>query len=61
MTELQQVDESLDDNEAGTEQYLSFILDSEEYGVEILRVQEIKGWDYVTPIPNTPDLPISFV
>ncbi len=55
MTELQQVDESLEDIEAGTEQYLSFILDSEEYGVEILRVQEIKGWDYVTPIPNTPD------
>lgn len=37
------------------EQYLTFILAGEEYGVDILRVQEIKGWDAVTPIPNTPD------
>ncbi len=36
-------------------QYLTFILAGEEYGVDILRVQEIKGWDSVTPIPNTPD------
>lgn len=38
-----------------TDQYLTFILAGEEYGVDILRVQEIKGWDNVTPIPNTPD------
>ena len=38
-----------------TSQYLTFILAEEEYGVDILRVQEIKGWDTVTPIPNTPD------
>ena len=55
MTELQQVDESLEEAIEGTEQYLSFILNDEEYGVEILRVQEIKGWEHVTPIPNTPD------
>lgn len=35
-------------------QYLTFMLAGEEYGVEILKVQEIKGWDSVTPIPNTP-------
>lgn len=35
-------------------QYLTFILDDAEYGVDILRVQEIKGWDAVTPIPNAP-------
>ncbi len=35
-------------------QYLTFLLAGEEYGVDILRVQEIKGWDSVTPIPNTP-------
>lgn len=40
---------------AGTNQYLTFIVAEEEYGVDILRVQEIKGWDKVTPIPNTPD------
>lgn len=38
----------------GVEQYLTFILNNEEYGVDILRVQEIKGWDHATPIPNTP-------
>ena len=37
-----------------TDQYLTFMLAGEEYGVDILRVQEIKGWDSVTPIPNTP-------
>ncbi len=53
-----QVNESLDvmgEVEDGAEQYLTFILGDEEYGVEILRVQEIKGWDTVTSIPNTPD------
>ncbi len=35
-------------------QYLTFALGSEEYGVGILNVQEIKGWSAVTPIPNTP-------
>jgi purine-binding chemotaxis protein CheW len=38
-----------------TEQYLTFVLDGEEYGVDILRVREIKGWQKTTPIPNTPD------
>lgn len=36
-------------------QYLTFMLDGEEYGVEILGVQEIKGWEKCTEIPNTPD------
>jgi purine-binding chemotaxis protein CheW len=35
------------------EQYLTFMLAGEEYGVDILRVQEIKGWDKVTRIPHT--------
>jgi purine-binding chemotaxis protein CheW len=37
------------------EQCLTFLLDGEEYGVDILRVQEIKGWEKVTPLPNTCD------
>ncbi len=40
---------------AGTDQFLTFVLAGEEYGVDILRVQEIKGWDAVTHIPNTPE------
>jgi purine-binding chemotaxis protein CheW len=39
---------------ARTTQYLSFVCAGEEYGVEILRVQEIKGWEPVTRIPCTP-------
>jgi len=39
---------------ADGDQYLTFTLGEEEYGVDILRVQEIKGWQRVTPIPNTP-------
>ncbi len=37
-----------------SEQYLTFMLAGEEYGVDILRVQEIKGYSAITPIPNTP-------
>ena len=40
--------------EDGMDQYLTFMLADEEYGVDILRVQEIKGWDGVTPMPNMP-------
>ena len=41
--------------EQGTDQYLTFCLAGEEYGVNILKVQEIRGWSEVTPMPNTPD------
>jgi len=36
------------------EQYLTFIMNEEEYGVDILSVQEIRGWEPVTPVPNSP-------
>lgn len=39
---------------AGADQYLTFMLAGEEYGLDILNVQEIKGWEGATPIPNTP-------
>ncbi len=38
-----------------TDQYLTFMLGDEEFGVDILRVQEIKGWEQATAIPNTPE------
>ena len=41
-------------NDGNTNQFLTFILAGQEYGVDILRVREIKGWDRVTPIPNMP-------
>lgn len=36
------------------EQFLTFELAGESYGVEILKVQEIRGWESVRAIPNTP-------
>ena len=38
---------------AGT-QYLTFLLASEQYGLNILQVQEIRGWELVTRVPNSP-------
>ena len=35
-------------------EYLTFTLGKEEYGMEILKVQEIRGYDAVTAIANTP-------
>lgn len=37
------------------EQYLTFMLNDEEYGVDILKVQGIQGFGKVTPLPQTPD------
>jgi len=34
--------------------YLTFFLGDEEYGIEILKVQEIIGLLRITPVPNTP-------
>lgn len=36
-------------------QYLSFDLNNEDYGVDILRVQEIRGWEPMRTLPGTPD------
>jgi purine-binding chemotaxis protein CheW len=35
-------------------QFLTFNLGNETFGLEILRVQEIKGYSTITPIPNAP-------
>lgn len=37
------------------QQYLTFIMAGEEYGVDILAVQEIRGWEATTVIPNAPE------
>jgi len=36
-------------------EFLSFRLGAEEYGIEILKVQEIRGWENPTAIANTPE------
>ncbi len=50
---MNQVSKSTGDVRAAT-QYLSFKLAEEEYAVEILKVQEIRGICPITPIPNAP-------
>jgi purine-binding chemotaxis protein CheW len=39
---------------AGTHKVLTFELGRETYGVEILRVREIRGWTLVAKIPHAP-------
>ncbi|MCP4992639.1 MAG: purine-binding chemotaxis protein CheW [Gammaproteobacteria bacterium] len=36
-------------------QFLSFSLGGEEYGADILKVREIRGWEDVRAIPDTPE------
>lgn len=52
------IEEKLDSTtlaeEENLEQYLTFLMAEEEYGVDILSVQEIRGWESVTPVPNSP-------
>jgi purine-binding chemotaxis protein CheW len=36
------------------QQYVTFTLGSVDYGIEILSVQEFKGYSAVTPVPNMP-------
>jgi purine-binding chemotaxis protein CheW len=40
--------------DANAQQFLTFKLAGEEYGVGILSVQEIRGWSAVTAIPHSP-------
>ncbi len=42
-------------------QYLTFMLSGEEYGVDILTVQELRGWEETTPIPNTPSFVLGVI
>lgn len=50
-----QQDQSSMQTDADADQYLTFMLADEEYGVDIMKVQEIRGWDGATAIPNSPD------
>jgi purine-binding chemotaxis protein CheW len=45
---------SADAVRADAQQILTFVLGSETYGVDILRVQEIRGWTAVTKLPQAP-------
>ena len=54
MSTSTQVDQSSTQTDS-KDQYLTFMLADEEYGVDIMKVHEIRGWDCATAIPNTPE------
>ena len=35
-----------------SKQFLTFLLEEQEYGLELLQIQEIRGYTAITPIPN---------
>lgn len=48
------VGKSVDVPPVGVREYLTFRLDQEEYGIDILKVQEIRGYEQPTRIANAP-------
>ncbi len=57
MSNMQETGQSVANAKALDEaaaQYLTFTLSNEEYAVDILKVQEIRGYDAVTAIANSP-------
>ena len=50
MTTVQQQDPSTEQRQ----EFLTFNLGNEQYGVDILRVQEIRGWEPLREMPDAP-------
>jgi len=40
--------------EQESQQFLTFLLEDQEYGLEIFKIREIRGYAPITPIPNVP-------
>jgi len=45
---------SIADQSKTSQQFLTFLLEDQEYGVEIFKIREIRGYAPITPIPNVP-------
>lgn len=54
MTTTLESTESKRDSATETQQFLTFQIAGEEYGIDILKVQEIKGYITTTRLPNSP-------
>lgn len=52
--EVEQTREPAAEHSQESQQFLTFLLAGEEYGVDILRVREIRGWEGATVVPNMP-------
>ena len=57
MSDTQQLSASKtsDGKDIAGREFLAFTLGSEEYGIDILKVQEIRGYEAVTRIANAPE------
>jgi purine-binding chemotaxis protein CheW len=53
-TRKEKVARDMDTSQSDTEQFVTFSLADEEYGVDIMKVQEIIGYQGFTKIPNLP-------
>ncbi len=51
MGAMEKIDEQIS---SGAREYLTFRLDQEEYGIDILKVQEIRGYEPPTRVANAP-------
>jgi purine-binding chemotaxis protein CheW len=47
--------DSSSSSQSHANEFLTFTLGKEEYGIDILRVQEIRGYDAVTTLANMPE------
>ncbi|CAN5410637.1 chemotaxis protein CheW [soil metagenome] len=47
--------DAADSGRRSTNEFLAFTLGQEEYGIDILKVQELRGYETVTHIANAPD------
>ncbi|MDF3035478.1 MAG: chemotaxis protein CheW [Paucimonas sp.] len=56
MTQAEAINSNAATDEAGnaSREFLAFTLGKEEYGIDILKVQEIRGYEAVTRIANAP-------
>lgn len=52
---MQSTQEKPSEDVVTNNEFLSFTLGKEEYGIDILKVQEIRGYDAVTVLANTPE------
>jgi len=61
-SKLEEINNELSEVKADepSDQYLTFFMGDEEFGVDILAVQEIRGWEPITPIPNAPRQVLGF-
>ena len=53
-SESNDIDHSLESN-SESQQFLTFSVGEEEYGVELMTIREIKGWTDPTHLPNSPN------